>query len=132
MLHNNSSTLESTNSFIRGSKKDTSLLVEKGLISENLVHGARKITSKSYSEEDSTEENKNLYKSDYDITKGSKQRQKWLDGREQLYRDLITFKRVCMLNENLDLRLALHDSLAGLLKDVKRHAKVVKERDYNK
>ena len=51
-LHNNLSTLESTNSILRASNIDTSQLLEKGLISCNLAASMKLIKTKSVAKAD--------------------------------------------------------------------------------
>ena len=77
-LHSNSSTLESSFSSLRASGRDTSLLLEKGIIASNVRASTKLMTSKSYSTEHSTSENENFYTDSYDITAGPKERDAWL------------------------------------------------------
>ena len=76
-LHNNSSTLESTSSCLRAARRDTSILLEKALIAINVADSEKQVSSKSYSAEDSMEENKNLWDTEFDLTSGPKSREKW-------------------------------------------------------
>ena len=57
-LHNNSSTLESQNSVIRASNRDTAQGLEKAIITSNQSSGMKLTQIISYSKDDSTEENK--------------------------------------------------------------------------
>ena len=57
-LHNNSSTLESQNSVIRTSNRDTAQGLEKAIITSNQSSGMKLTQIISYSKDDSTEENK--------------------------------------------------------------------------
>jgi hypothetical protein len=77
-LHNNSSTLESQNSYFRATGTDTSLLLGKGLVASNIKQTAKLISSSSYSSKHSTVENKNLFTSNFDLTLGSKTREVWI------------------------------------------------------
>ena len=76
-LHNNSSTLESQNSYFRATGTDTLLLLPKGLVASNIKQTTKLISSTSYSREDSTVE-KNLYTSNFDLTLGSRVREDWI------------------------------------------------------
>ena len=78
-LHNNSSTLESTNSILRASNRDTSQLFEKGLISCNLAASMKLLKTKSVAQEDIPDENTSLFGSNFDVTQGSKFRDSWFE-----------------------------------------------------
>ena len=78
-LHNNSSTLESTNSILRASNRDTSQLLEKGLISCNLAASMKLLKTKSVAQEDIPDENTSLFGSNFDVTQGSKFRDSWFE-----------------------------------------------------
>ena len=84
MLHNNSSTLESTNCYLRSSHRDTATSLALGIVATN-ISGMNKLhtSSVSYSAKDCVPENKNLYKSDYDVTLGTKTRAAWLKNLEE-------------------------------------------------
>ena len=63
MLHNNSSSLESVNSFLRACNRDCSISLPIGIVASN-ISGTNKIhiNAQSYSAEDSHKENKNFFK----------------------------------------------------------------------
>ena len=84
MLHNNSSSLESTNCYLRSSHRDTATSLALGIVATN-ISGMNKLhtSSVSYSAKDCVPENKNLYKSDYDVTLGTKKRAAWLKNLEE-------------------------------------------------
>eukprot|EP00536_Pseudo-nitzschia_multiseries_P009757 jgi/Psemu1/24207/gm1.24207_g len=58
--------------------RDTSQLLEKGMIGSNVKASTRLASSSSYSSHHSIRENCNLYKSEFDLTAGPKQREKWV------------------------------------------------------
>ena len=77
--HNNSSTLESQNSYFnRATGTDTLLLLPKGLVARNIKNTTKLISSSSYSSEHGTDKNKHLNTSNFDLTAGSKFREGWL------------------------------------------------------
>ena len=80
-LHNNFSTLESTNSVLRfrTCNRDTSQLIEKGLISCNISASRKLIKTKSYSKDDGPAGNKTLCSSEFDVIAGSKLRDSWFE-----------------------------------------------------
>ena len=84
MLHNNSSSLESTNCYLRSSHRDTATSLALGIVATN-ISGMNKLhtSSVSYSAKDCVPENKNLYKSDYDVTLATKTRAAWLKKLEE-------------------------------------------------
>eukprot|EP00536_Pseudo-nitzschia_multiseries_P005420 jgi/Psemu1/12527/gm1.12527_g len=58
--------------------RGTSQLLEKGMIESNMRASTRFASSSSYSSHHSMSENCNLYKSEFDLTAGPKQREKWV------------------------------------------------------
>ena len=78
-LHNGSSTLESTFSSIRASNRDTSLLLEKGILVSNYRASNRLTSSSSYSADHSTTENMTLFSSDFYLVDGVQRRKLWFD-----------------------------------------------------
>ena len=106
-LHNNSSTLESQNSYFRATGTDTSLLLPKGLVASNIKQTTKLISSTSYSREDSTVE-KNLFTSNFDLTLGSRVREDWIQdliqrrGANERIDDTSSGNKVHMLPESIE------------------------------
>ena len=71
--------MESVNLFLHACNRDSSISLPIGIVASN-ISGTNKIhiSAKSYSSNESHEENKDLYQSDYDVTAGPKTRSKWL------------------------------------------------------
>ena len=54
-------------------------MLEKGIIASNLKSTTNLTSTTSYTSEHSTKENLNLFTSDYDIFRGTNERNKWFD-----------------------------------------------------
>ena len=78
-LHNNSTTLKSSNLILMACNRNTSQLLEKSLLSSNLVASMKLIKTTSVAKGDSLNENKTLFSSNFDVTEGSKFRDSWFE-----------------------------------------------------